>query len=94
MEQLFVYGQVAFRHFGGCLTNHSGHGLGDLMLAGGSKPLEVFFIDDRLLFAGRFLMLCDELISVVNADPPVSQILNLHNLTNPMKGNGIAVVLV
>jgi len=41
-----------------------------------------------LLFAGRFLMLCDELISVVNADPPVSQILNMHNLTNPMKGNG------
>jgi hypothetical protein len=92
MEQLFIYGQVSFRHFGDCLPNHTGHGLGDLMLASGSKLLEVFFIDDRLLFAGRFPMLCDELISVEDTDSTVS--LDLNGLADPLKGHGIAVIFV
>ena len=66
------------------------HGYGALP----ELPLEVFFYDDRLVFAGRFLMLCKQLISVVNTNSAVFEILNMYQLANPVKGHGVAVVFV
>ncbi len=64
------------------------------MLTCGSKPFEVFFIDDTLLLSVRFRVLRDELIPAEYADPAVLLVLNMYGLAYPKKRYGIAVIPV
>jgi len=58
------------------------------------QALEVFFIDDALLFSRRLGVLGHKLFPMINPNPSVLEILNVDDLADPFERHRIPVVFI